>query len=54
MARQLRGQIRNVIAIVGMLALGFATVYVIVQNQRLRIPILDERPFELKAEFETA
>ncbi len=26
----------------------------IVQNQRLRIPILDERPFELKAEFETA
>ena len=26
----------------------------IVQNQRLRIPILEERPFELKAEFETA
>ena len=28
--------------------------YVIVQNQRLRIPVLEERPFELKAEFETA
>ncbi len=26
----------------------------ILQNQRLRIPILDERPFELKAEFQTA
>ena len=29
------------------------TVY-IVQEQRLRIPILEEKPFELKAEFETA
>lgn len=54
MARQLRGQLRNFIAIIGMLALGGATTYVIVQNQRLRIPIFDERPFELKAEFETA
>ncbi len=52
--RQLRGQLRNVIVIVVMLALGLCTAYVIVQNQRLRIPILDERPFELKAEFETA
>lgn len=54
MARQLRSQMRNIIAILGMLALGGVTTYVIVQNQRLRIPILDERPFELKAEFETA
>ena len=29
------------------------TVY-IVQNQRLRIPVLEEKPFELKAEFQTA
>jgi phospholipid/cholesterol/gamma-HCH transport system substrate-binding protein len=54
MARQLRAQFRNIVAIVAMLALGFVVTYVIVQNQRLRIPILDERPFELKAEFETA
>jgi phospholipid/cholesterol/gamma-HCH transport system substrate-binding protein len=54
MARQLRGQLRNVIAIAVMLALGLAVMYVLVQNQRLRIPIIDERPFELKAEFETA
>ncbi len=54
MARLVRAQLRNIVAIVVMLALGLATTYVIVHNQRLRIPILDERPFELKAEFETA
>ena len=53
-ARQLRGQLRNLIVIVCMLGLGLVTAYVIVQNQRLRIPILEERPFELKAEFQTA
>ena len=26
----------------------------LMQEQRLRIPILEEKPFELKAEFETA
>ena len=31
-----------------------ASAYVIVQNQRLRIPVLEEKPFELKAEFQTA
>ena len=31
----------------------FAT-YIIVQNQRLRIPLLEEKPFELKAEMTTA
>jgi phospholipid/cholesterol/gamma-HCH transport system substrate-binding protein len=54
MARQLRAQVRSIVAIAAMLALGLATAYVLVQNQRLRIPVIDERPFELKAEFETA
>src|SRR5918995_4618139 len=45
---------RNIIAIVGMVALGLGTAWYIVQEQRLRIPVLEERPFELKAEFETA
>lgn len=54
MARQLRAQLRNLIAVVCMLAIGLVVTAVIVQNQRLRIPILEERPFELKAEFETA
>ena len=31
-----------------------ASPYYIFQQQRLRIPILEEKPFELKAEFETA
>ena len=30
------------------------TSYVILQEQRLRIPILEEKPFQLKAEFEKA
>jgi phospholipid/cholesterol/gamma-HCH transport system substrate-binding protein len=54
MARQLRAQLRNLVAVVVMLVLGLVTTYVIFQNQRLRIPIFEERPFELKAEFETA
>ena len=49
-----RASLRNIIAVAGMVALALTVTYVIVQNQRLRIPVLDERPFELKAEFETA
>jgi len=54
MARQMRAQARNIVAIMVMLGLGLVVTAVIVQNQRLRIPILEEKPFELKAEFETA
>ena len=54
MARQLRSQVRSIVAIIAMLGLGLVVTMVIVQNQRLRIPILEEKPFELKAEFETA
>jgi len=42
------------IAVVGLIAISLAVSWVIVQNQRLRVPLLEERPFELKAEFETA
>jgi phospholipid/cholesterol/gamma-HCH transport system substrate-binding protein len=54
MRRLLRDQGRNIVAVVAMISLGLATAYVIFQEQRLRIPVLEERPFELKAEFETA
>ena len=54
MSRQLRGQRRNLIAMAVMLALGLAVGSYILQNQRLRIPIIEEKPFELKAEFQTA
>ena len=49
----LRKQARWLIAIFVLVVLGLGCSYVIIQNQRVRIPILEERPFELKAEFES-
>src|SRR6478609_6265753 len=54
MAHAIRKHFRDFIAIALMLVVGLVAAYVIVQNQRLRIPILEEKPFELKAEFTTA
>src|SRR3712207_9114653 len=51
---RLRAQLPAIVSILVMGALGAAVTFFIVQNQRLRIPIFEERPFELKAEFETA
>ena len=50
----IRKHLRDFIAIALLLAIGVVSAYVIVENQRLRIPILEQRPFELKAEFQTA
>ncbi|MDQ3572160.1 MAG: MlaD family protein [Actinomycetota bacterium] len=50
----IRKNLRNFIAVVALIALASVTSYIIFQEQRLRIPILEEKPFELKAEFETA
>jgi phospholipid/cholesterol/gamma-HCH transport system substrate-binding protein len=52
--RAIRKHLRDAIAILGLVVLAAATTLYIVQEQRLRIPVLEERPFELKAEFETA
>ena len=54
MAVAIRKHFRDFIAITLLMAVALAAGYVIVQNQRLRIPVLEERPFELKAEFSTA
>jgi phospholipid/cholesterol/gamma-HCH transport system substrate-binding protein len=54
MATAIRKHLRDFIAIALLLVVSLAAAYVIVQNQRLRIPILEEKPFELKAEFQTA
>ena len=55
MGTAIRKHLRDFIAIaILLLASALFAAYVIVQNQRLRIPLLEERPFELKAEFETA
>ncbi len=54
MKKVIRDHLRDFLAILflGVFALGIS--YYIFQEQRLRIPVLEEKPFELKAEFETA
>ena len=42
---------RAALATIAMAAAGLFALYAILQGQRLRIPILEERPFELKAEL---
>ena len=54
MAVAIRKNLRNFLAVAGLIVIAAAVSLYIVQNQRLRIPILEEKPFELKAEFETA
>jgi phospholipid/cholesterol/gamma-HCH transport system substrate-binding protein len=54
MTTAIRKHFRDFLAIALLFALGLAVTFYILENQRLRIPILEERPFELKAEFETA
>jgi phospholipid/cholesterol/gamma-HCH transport system substrate-binding protein len=54
MRKAIRDHLRDFIAIIGLLVVALFTTYVIVQNQRLRIPLLEEKPFELKAEMTTA
>lgn len=50
----IRKHLRDFIAVAVLIAAGLVVTYYIVQEQRLRIPVLEENPFELKAEFETA
>jgi len=54
MGTAIRKHLRDFIALTLLLLVALVSTYVIVQNQRLRIPLLEERPFELKAEFQTA
>ena len=54
MSKAIREHARDFIAILGLVVVSLAIGYYIVQEQRLRIPILEEKPFELKADFQTA
>lgn len=54
MSAAIRKYSRDFIALIVLAAIGLGVGYVILQNQRLRIPVLEEKPFELRAEFETA
>lgn len=53
MRRNLRKYLIQITAVVGLIAVGLAASWVILQEQRLRVPVLEQRPFELKAELET-
>jgi phospholipid/cholesterol/gamma-HCH transport system substrate-binding protein len=50
----IRKHLRDFIAVAALLIVGLGVTFYIIQEQRLRIPVLEDRPFELKAEFETA
>jgi phospholipid/cholesterol/gamma-HCH transport system substrate-binding protein len=54
MAGVIRGHLRDFLALAVLVVVAAAVSLYILQEQRLRIPILEEKPFELKAEFETA
>lgn len=54
MATAIRKHLRDFLAVAGLAAIALVITYILLQEQRLRIPILEEKPFELKAEFETA
>jgi phospholipid/cholesterol/gamma-HCH transport system substrate-binding protein len=50
----IRKHLTDFIAVAGLILIALAITAYIVQEQRLRIPVFEEKPFELKAEFETA
>jgi len=50
----IRKHLTDFVAVAALILVGLAVTFYIVQEQRLRIPVLEEKPFELKAEFETA
>ena len=55
MATAIRKHLRDFIAVDRCWSIvAWCVTYILVQKQRLRIPVLEEKPFELKAEFETA
>jgi phospholipid/cholesterol/gamma-HCH transport system substrate-binding protein len=54
MTSAIRKYLPQFVAVTVLLVIALVTTYVILQEQRLRIPVLEERPFELKAEISTA
>jgi phospholipid/cholesterol/gamma-HCH transport system substrate-binding protein len=54
MTTSIRKHLRDVVAIVVLVLVAVVTTVIILQQQRLRIPILEDKPFELKAEFSSA
>jgi len=50
----IRKHLRDFIAIAVLMVVALVATYIIVEQQRLRLPILQSKPFELKAEFSSA
>lgn len=53
MKRAIRDHSKDFGAIIGLIVIALGVSYYIVQNQRLRIPFLEPKPFTLNAEFAT-
>jgi phospholipid/cholesterol/gamma-HCH transport system substrate-binding protein len=53
-ATAIRKHLRDFIAVAALVVVALVVGWIVVQQQRLRIPVLEERPFELKAELQTA
>lgn len=54
MKRAIKSHTRDILAIAGLIVVGLVSAWIIVQNQRLRVPFLEEKPFQLSAQLETA
>ncbi len=54
MMTAIRKNLRNFIAVVVLIIFAGAISYYILQEQRLRIPVLEEKPFQFQAEFDNA
>jgi phospholipid/cholesterol/gamma-HCH transport system substrate-binding protein len=54
MGTAIRKHLRDFLALLVLLVVGLVATWIILQEQRLRVPVLEERPFELKAEFQDA
>ncbi len=51
--RAIKAHLGDFAAILGLLTIALGVSYVILQNQRLRIPLLEEKPFQLQGVFQT-
>ncbi len=54
MKRAIKNHARDFAAILALTSLALFVGYYILQNQRLRLPYLEEQPYEIKAEMQTA
>ena len=54
MAVAIRKHMRDFLAVLGLVIVALVATFIIVQNERLRIPLLQAKPFQLKAELSSA